>query len=44
MYGGYRFSVVIERFICGAPFLAPLLYTNMGLLGLIALVDPLSEG
>jgi len=31
--------VVLERFIRGAPFLAPLLYTNMGLLGLIALLE-----
>ncbi len=37
------FGVVIERFIRGAPFLAPLLYTNMGMLGLIALVDPRLE-
>ncbi|GAP62158.1 hypothetical protein ARMA_0581 [Ardenticatena maritima] len=33
-------TVVIERFIRGAPFLAPLLYSNMGILGLIALLDP----
>ncbi|MFQ5854109.1 MAG: hypothetical protein ACE5LU_00485 [Anaerolineae bacterium] len=33
-------TVVVERFIRGAPFLAPLLYSNMGLLGLIALLDP----
>ena len=31
--------IVLERFLRGAPFLAPLLYTNMGLLGLIALLD-----
>lgn len=37
------FNIVVERFIRCAPFLAPLLYTNMGLLGLIALVDPRSE-
>lgn len=30
---------VAERFLRGAPFLAPLLYSNMGLLGLIALVE-----
>ncbi|GIX47840.1 MAG: hypothetical protein KatS3mg131_2051 [Candidatus Tectimicrobiota bacterium] len=33
-------TIVIERFLRGAPFLAPLLYTNMGVLGLIALLDP----
>lgn len=33
-------TIVLERFIRGAPFLAPLLYTNMGLLGLLALLDP----
>ena len=33
-------TVVPERFIRGAPFLAPLLFSNMGVLGLIALLDP----
>jgi hypothetical protein len=33
-----------ELFIRGAPFLAPLLFANMGALGLIALLDPRSEG
>lgn len=32
--------IVVERFIRGAPFLAPLLFTNMGTLGLLALFDP----
>lgn len=32
-------AIVVERFIRGAPFLAPLLYTNMGMLGLIALLE-----
>jgi hypothetical protein len=32
--------VVTERFIRGAPFLAPLLFSNMGVLGLITLLDP----
>jgi hypothetical protein len=32
--------VVPERFIRGAPILAPLLFSNMGALGLIALLDP----
>lgn len=31
---------VVERFIRGAPFLAPLLFSNMGLLGLLVLLDP----
>jgi hypothetical protein len=35
--------IVGERFLRGAPFLAPLLFANMGTLGLIALLDP-SEG
>lgn len=35
---------VVERFIRGAPFLAPLLFSNMGTLGLIALLDPLERG
>ncbi len=33
-------TFVPERFIRGAPFLAPLLFSNMGALGLIALLDP----
>jgi hypothetical protein len=33
-------EVVIERFIRGAPFLAPLLFANVGTLGLIVLLDP----
>lgn len=34
-------SVIIpERFLRGAPFLAPLLYTNMGMIGLAVLLDP----
>jgi hypothetical protein len=36
-------TVVAERFIRGAPFLAPLLFCNMGALGLIALLDPAEE-
>lgn len=34
---------VAERFIRGAPILAPLLFANMGGLGLIVLLDPRSE-
>jgi len=33
-------TIVPERFIRGAPFLAPLLFCNMGALGFIALLDP----
>jgi hypothetical protein len=33
-------EVIAERFIRGAPFLAPLLFANIGSLGLIALLDP----
>ncbi len=36
-------AIVGERFIRGAPFLAPLLFANMGMLGLIVLLDPTSE-
>jgi hypothetical protein len=36
-------TVVTERFIRGAPFLAPLLFTNMGSLGLFALLDPAEQ-
>jgi len=32
--------VVIERFIRGAPFLAPMLFANVGMIGLIVLLDP----
>ncbi len=32
--------LVQERFLRGAPFLAPLLYANMGALGLITLLNP----
>lgn len=34
------FQFVVERFLRGAPFLAPLLYANMAAMGLIALLDP----
>jgi len=35
-----RGTIVGERFLRGAPFMAPLLFANMGALGLIALLDP----
>jgi hypothetical protein len=38
-----RSEFVQERFIRGAPFLAPLLFANMGTLGLINLFDPASR-
>ncbi len=36
-------AFVAERFLRGAPFLAPLLFANMGALGLLVLLDPRSE-
>jgi hypothetical protein len=33
-------AIVAERFLRGAPFLAPLLFANMGAVGLIAMLDP----
>ena len=33
-------TLLIERFIRGAPPLAPLLFTNIGAIGLIVLFDP----
>jgi hypothetical protein len=33
-------QVVLERFIRGAPILAPMLYANIGTLGAIAILDP----
>lgn len=36
-------TIVGERFLRGAPFLAPLLFANMGTLGLIALLDPVES-
>jgi hypothetical protein len=37
-------KIVTERFIRGAPFLAPMLFADMGTLGLISLLDPLEPG
>ena len=34
-------AVVIERFIRGAPVLAPLLFTNIGAIGLLVLLNPI---
>jgi len=36
-------AILGERFIHGAPILAPLLYANMAALGLIVLLDPAVE-
>ncbi len=38
-----RGVIVAERFISGAPFMAPLLFANTGVFGLVALLDPRSE-
>lgn len=35
--------IVVERFIRGAPFLAPMLFADMGMFGLIALLEPREE-
>jgi hypothetical protein len=36
--------IVMERFIRGSPLLGPLLYANVGMLGLLALLDPHEPG
>jgi len=36
-------AIVPERFLRGAPFLAPMLFANMGLVGLISILDPAEE-
>lgn len=33
-------AIVVERFLRGAPFLAPMLFSDMGILGLVILLDP----
>jgi hypothetical protein len=33
-------AIVLDRFIRGAPFLAPMLFSDMGALGLVILLDP----
>ncbi len=35
--------IVTERFLRGAPFMAPLLFANMGLLGILVLLNPKTE-
>lgn len=36
----YDNAIVVERFVRGAPFLAPMLFADMGALGLVILLDP----
>jgi hypothetical protein len=36
-------AIVVERFLRGAPFLAPMLFSDMGALGLVILLDPREE-
>jgi len=36
-------AILVERFVRGAPFLAPLLFADMGALGLAVLLDPTEE-
>jgi hypothetical protein len=38
-----RGDIVLERFLRGAPPLAPLLFADIGLLGLIAMLDPVEQ-
>jgi len=37
---GLENAIVLERFIRGAPFLAPMLFSDMGALGLVILLEP----
>ena len=36
-------SILFERFVRGSPFLAPLVFANWGLIGLVALLNPTEE-
>jgi hypothetical protein len=36
-------AVIVERFVRGSPFLAPTIFANWGLIGLLALLDPREE-
>jgi hypothetical protein len=40
----YENAIVVERFLRGAPFLAPMLFSDMGALGLVILLDPREKG
>jgi hypothetical protein len=33
-------AIIIERFLRGSPLLAPLIFANVGLMGLLVLLDP----
>jgi hypothetical protein len=37
-------TIVVERFLRGAPFLAPMLFSDMGALGLVILLNPQEKG
>ena len=37
-------TIVPERFLRGAPFMSPLLFSNMGIVGLFALLSPEENG
>ena len=41
---GLNNALIVERFLRGAPFMAPLLFCNMGLLGWVAVLDPREAG
>jgi hypothetical protein len=36
-------AFIPERFLRGAPIMAPMLFANMGMIGLIVLLDPKEE-
>lgn len=36
-------AIIIERFLRGSPLLAPMLFANVGLMGLLVLLDPTEE-
>ena len=36
----FSYEIVPERFIRGAPFLAPMLFADMGMIGLVVLLNP----
>jgi len=36
-------AIVVERFLRGAPFLAPMLFADMGALGIVILLDPTEQ-
>jgi hypothetical protein len=40
---GLENAIVMERFLRGAPFLAPMLFSDMGALGLVILLEPMED-